>query len=610
MNILDAMDCVAKESKRYKLTMSEMDDAIFYLMKDHYKEKPPTWQEYLENPIYVPGANDILYPIWRETLGKIYPSIFYNPYYLIILSASTSSGKSLVLNLIAGYELVKLLCLKNPLQTYDLGMNDIIYLDFHMPSLKLGEQTNWAKFINLLNNSPYFLKEVNIPSVSSGFGLLTKNIALELITEKEQTVSKAVFFVGMDEFNEKKYANTDNESIYTYLDRRMEGRFMNTFGYVPYKFIIASSPKDSSDELSTLVGKLGDLKESGNRKAYVTGHIPQWLTRGCNLQYSGKKFGVYLGDEYSEPSLILEGEEVPDNMDTEKIEYVPIEYLRSFQQDIIGSIQDILGISTNMSGKLYASKSYIEASYCQENLFTSKTFSIPFDIGKEEGLELMLSYFDFNKIKFPEYSRAIHVDVGLTGDRLGLSSCISVPSTYMRADGTGIFKDNNYISDFLVGIESYNKEQIPLDVVAEFIIEIDKRGYPVGMVSYDGYQSASISQPLSRKKIPNKLQSLDKTKEPYLIHKRALIQGRYIAPDNDICKKELSELLNLPTKIDHPTEGSKDLSDASAGSFFTCYMNQDELAKNKKLIKVIKSNSKQVNSLKERLKNSGLGYYS
>ena len=609
MNMLEAMDKVAKEARKYKLTMQELDEAIFFLTQDQYKQKPPTWQEFLENPLYVPDANETLYPIWRQTFDKLYPSIFFNPYYLIILYACTSAGKSYCLTLIAAYELVKLLCLKNPLKTYNLGVNDIIYIDFHMPTKKFGTQTNWGKMLNILNNSPYFLKEVNIPSVSSGFGQLTPHIALELISEKEETASKAVFFVGMDEFNEKKHNKVDNESIYKYLDRRMEGRFINTFGYVPYKFVIASSPKDSSDELSTMAAGLETLTTTGNRKAYKTGHIPQWLTRGVNLQYSGKKFGVYLGDEYSEPSLILEGEKIPDSMDVEKIEYVPIEYLRSFQQDIIGSIQDILGISTNMSGKLYNSKQYIEACYCQKNMFTKDSFQIPFNIGLEAGIELMFGYFDMNNIMYPEYARAIHIDVGLTGDRLGLSSCFSVPSTYMKDDGTGIFKDNVYISDFCVGIESFNKEQVPLDVIAGFIADINKRGYPVGLVSYDGYMSAAVKQPLDRKKIENKLQSLDKTKDPYLIHKRAVIQKRFLAPKNEIVIDEFTHLLNLPTKLDHDSEHSKDLSDSQAGAFFTCYSNEDILLKNRRLVKAIQGSRSQVGTLKERLKKAGLGYY-
>ena len=555
MNILEAMDYVAKEAKKRKLTMKEMDDAIYYLLQDHYKQKPPTFREYLENPMYVPGVLETMYPIWLETFDKLYPSIFYNPYYLILLYASTGSGKSTAVKLIAGYELVKLLCLKNPLQTYNLGTTDIIYIDFHLPSLKMAGQTNYAQFLNLLNSSPFFLKEVNVPSASSDYGRLTQHIALQAITCIEDTVSKAVFFVGMDEFNEKKSSNVKNEGIYNSLDRRMEGRFMNTYGYVPYKFVVASSPKDSSDELSTLAAKLDTLSTYGNRRAYKTGHIPQWLTRGCNLAYSGKKFGVYLGDEYSEPSLIMEGDKIPDSMDFEKIEYVPIEYLRSFQQDIIGSIQDILGISTNRSGKLYANRSYIEACYCQENLFTQDTVSIPFNIGLEAGINLLASYFDFNKIKFPEYQRAIHVDVGLTGDRLGFSGCFMIPTTQVKVDGTGIFKDYTYISDFCVGLESHSSEQIPLDVVAGFIAELDKKGYPVGLVTYDGFQSAAISQPLERRKIPNRLQSMDRTKDPYLIHKRAVLQTRFLAPKNKLVIEEFANLLNLPTKIDHPSDG-------------------------------------------------------
>ena len=606
MNIFEAGDKILEASRKYDLSISDIDDMMFYLLRKHYKSKPPTIREFLTNPIYLPGVGDTIYPIWWEVLDKIYPSIFMNPYYLILLYACTSAGKSTILAIIALYELCKILCLKNPLRTYNLGLNDIIYFDIHMPTKNMGEQTNWAKIINMLNLSPYFLKEINIPSVSSGFGLLTKNIALELITSVEDTVSKAVYFVGMDEYNEKRHSKIQNEGIYKSLDRRMEGRFMDTSGFVPYKFVISSSPKDSSDELSTLTEELDKITEVGNKKAYKTGSIPQWKTRGCNLYYCGEKFGVYLGDEYTEPFILPKDEkDTPSDLDFEKVKYVPIEYLRSFEQDIIGSIQDILGISTNKTGKLYSSDSYITNAFCQKNLFSSDVIKIPFNIGKEEGVKLLLSFFDLNSIKFPEYARALHIDVGLTGDRLGFSGCCLVPATHIKGGGTGIFKDNIYNSDFTVGLESYNNEEIPLDVVVGFIEKINKIGYPVGLVTYDGFQSAAIGQPLTRLKIENKLQSLDRTKDPYLIHKRAVLQGRYIGAKNDICIQEYSKLENLPNGIDHPANGSKDLSDASTGAFFGCYMNEDLLLKNRRLIKVLQRS--QSSSLMERLARSGFG---
>ena len=513
---------------------------------------------------------------------------------------------STILTIIAAYELCKVLCLKNPLRTYHLGLNDILYFDFHMPTKTLGEQTNWAKFINLLNLSPYFLKEINVPSLSSGFGLLNQNVALELITSKEDTVSKAVYFVGMDEFNEKKNGKVENDSIYKYLNRRMEGRFLDTSGFVPYKFVISSSPKDSSDDLSKLTKEL-DKKtvKTGNRQVYKTERIPQWLTRGVNLDYSGKKFGVYTGDEYSEPFIIKPEQSIPEGIDFEKVEYVPVEYMSSFEDDIYGAIQDILGIGTNSSGKLYKSRQYIDSAFTQENLFTRDTIQIPFNIGVEDGVKLLLGHFKKNDIKFPDYARCIHVDVALTGDRLGLSSCCIVPALNYQHVGTSIFKDNIYTSDMLVGIESASNEQIPLDVIVGFINEINKTCYPVGLVTYDGFQSAAISQPLDRLGIQNHLQSIDRTKDPYLTHKRAVVSGRYIGVKNDIATEELANVLDLPTKIDHPSDGSKDIADSGVGAFFGCFMHSDILLKNKRLIKVMKSG--QANSFISKIAKSGFG---
>ena len=111
------------------------------------------------------------------------------------------------------------------------------------------------------------------------------------------------------------------------------------------------------------------------------------------------------------------------------------------------------------------------------------------------------------------------------------------------------------------------------------------------------YQSENIRQTLSLLGFRCGLQSVDRTRAPYELLALALNQGRWHGPAKPLLKKELEELIDGTDKIDRPLRvwqddgtsytGSKDGTDAVAGSVFTASKHMDEIMQREKIQEVL-----------------------
>jgi hypothetical protein len=97
----------------------------------------------------------------------------------------------------------------------------------------------------------------------------------------------------------------------------------------------------------------------------------------------------------------------------------------------------------------------------------------------------------------------------------------------------------------------------------------------------DGFQSTDTRQQLQRRRIESEIISVDKTVLPYYDLREAIYEDRIefpkfmvrVRPDDtqltEILVKELYELVDNGTKIDHPKSGSKDVADSVAGVVYS-----------------------------------------
>jgi hypothetical protein len=109
--------------------------------------------------------------------------------------------------------------------------------------------------------------------------------------------------------------------------------------------------------------------------------------------------------------------------------------------------------------------------------------------------------------------------------------------------------------------------EIDLAQVRSFILALRERGFVIGGVSYDGYQSADSRQILQRRGLPVKIISVDRDMARYQMLRELAHEGRLRLYHYKPFLEEAAQLEVIrQQRIDHPRGGSKDVTDAVAGA--------------------------------------------
>jgi hypothetical protein len=103
--------------------------------------------------------------------------------------------------------------------------------------------------------------------------------------------------------------------------------------------------------------------------------------------------------------------------------------------------------------------------------------------------------------------------------------------------------------------------------VREYIIGLRRKGFKLKLTTFDRWNSHDTMNILEREHgiKTDTLSVADKHYDDFL---SIMYDKRLIGPKNDILIKELKELRIIKNKIDHPSKGTKDLSDATCGAIF------------------------------------------
>jgi hypothetical protein len=175
--------------------------------------------------------------------------------------------------------------------------------------------------------------------------------------------------------------------------------------------------------------------------------------------------------------------------------------------------------------------------------------------------------------------RALHLDIAYSdeGDALGIAMG-HVPEV-KEIDG----EDRPVIVfDLIVRLRPLPGQQIILGDVRQLIYTIrDDMGFRIKKITMDGFQSTDMMQQLNKKRFTAGWLSVDKNKIPYQDLRDAIYEQRIEWPEYrvplrhgdtetvEIAVRELEQLIDIGTKVDHPEGGSKDVADAMAGVVFT-----------------------------------------
>lgn len=552
--------------------------------KSDFHQTPVSPRDFFTSEYYLGPSAKNLYPKWVDELSHVCDP--KNGITEWIVSGPIGGGKTTAAVHAIAYKLYYLSCLINPQNYYSLmhGHNIVIGL-YNIFKYKV-KSTAYHSLEAIVTSSPYFQKmfqrnpkHTTALEFPNNIGVMTGSNDLQLIGEN-------LFILLLDEANFMKHGDDPEESqaykIYAAALRRMESRFIGPNQKRPWFLIIVSSTKHESDFTSRR------MREHGAHM-HVSDY-PIWELKPKGT-FCGEFFTVQIGDSLRPSKVLKTGEEPMTGLRTVS---VPIEYHEAFMANVDGALNDIAGIATASSQPLITHKEAIELCLDHDRAHPFWQKQIYSNFLEPDPLE---DYLDTSKLTRimnsrrvplvnPHVARFIHVDIGLTGDALGIAMghpCGSKQVSRLSSDGMPYHSyDTTTYIDFMLRIVPDG--EIDLAQVRMLILFLrDSLGFPIQCVSYDGFQSRESIQLLLKAGIETTLLSVDRGIEPYSILQRAILENRigfyHYEPF-------IAELINLildkaKGKVDHPkcnpdgSKGSKDVCDAVAAVTFQCVRSSD-----------------------------------
>ena len=202
----------------------------------------------------------------------------------------------------------------------------------------------------------------------------------------------------------------------------------------------------------------------------------------------------------------------------------------------------------------------------------------------------------------------MHIDLGLKKDAVGISMC-HAPNFEERTI-TQVYAEelvNEKVSlpyikfDFLGRIKANKGEEILLSKIREIIYDIQRRGFYLALITFDGFQSVDSLQILRSQGFKVGRLSIDRTATKLVLDKRAkdgsgltrkstegqtmgamqalkdaLYDDRLLIPYHEYWVKEAlgAEIDYKKNKVDHKPRGTNDLLQSMAGSIYNLINNE------------------------------------
>ena len=570
----------------------EIQNYLDYVMAQNYKEKPPTMEQFLNDPQYLgslTGNGKVVYQCWKDALDIVASE---DSKYLHVYTGAIGTGKTRAAVYGGLYTLCRILCLKDPWGHFGLTAGGQMSIVFFNLTKNESESRTYALFQSHLLASPWFRAHGHVvgselnPRVE--FPLIKYTFASPFV-QGFGSQGEDVIIALMDEVDSPAASNIQRQKViqaYENARRRLESRFVIR-GETVGRFFMVASKQDRLAFLNAFI-----VKYKTTKNVHIV-DIPLWEAKPVS-HYCGRKFKLSVGDVHNPPKILdVEVDLLKAVQNGFLIIEVPVEYYDAFSKDVVGCLRDIAGISTSSirRTKLFPSESVLAKCYTDS---PNPVKQMTIEVGLNDEVNL-LEFLDLSVIKIPRnVPRFIHVDYAFSGDgdALGLAmSCISgwskkvieEPDGSMRVDKCAVTH-----TDFAMRIRGHPGDRIPLAKVRKLILDLKViYGFNINMVSYDlSIATESDKQILERAGIECADLSMDKHPNRYRDFRNRVFEGLWSTPIHPYLHFELKNLEDDPdkNKIDHPEEvaelefledgntrevvmrGSKDVADAVAGS--------------------------------------------
>ena len=535
------------------------DDFLEALKSDNFAERPVDVRTFVEGEDYLaqPPLSQVQYDIVEamsqiykledliELLGDTEGRRYYAKYTKneVILQLGKGSGKDFTSTVACAYIVYKLLCLKDPARYFGKPSGDAIDIINVAINAQQAKNVFFKGFKTKIERSPWFAgkfyaKAESIEfdksiTVYSGHSERESHEGLNLILAVLDEISGFATEVGTGNDQGK---TADN--IYKAFRASVDSRFPDLG-----KVALLSFPRFPGDFISTRYEAVIAEKEvvTKNHRFVMNPDLP------------ADAEGNYLDIEWDEDTIV--SYKYPGMFAVKRPTWVvnPTRKIDDFKlaffTDMGDAMQRFACVPTFSSDRFFKQTEKVKAAMTIRN---------PLDV---------IRRFDESFKPDPNKKYYIHADLAQKHDKCAVA--IAHVDKWVNIQ---VIKDYQQIApvvvvDAVAWWEPRSEGPVNLSEVKQWIQNLRRLGFDIGMVSFDRWQSFDIQNEL--KAVGMRTETVSVAKKHYEDMAMLIYEERLAMPMIDLLFEELSELKIMNNnKVDHPRKKSKDLADAVCGAIF------------------------------------------
>ena len=534
------------------------NDFLEVLKENHFVEKPVDAKTFVESPDYLgqPPLSEIQYTI-VEAMSQIYRKDdvvdimgdageeYFKKYTKneLILQLGKGSGKDFVSTVACAYVVYKMLCLKDPAVYYGKPAGDAIDIINVAVNAQQAKNVFFKGFKSKIERSPWFAGKYNPKADSIEFDKAITVYSGH--SERESHEGLNLFMAVLDEISGfASEVATGNEqgktadNIYKAFRGTVDSRFPDLG-----KVVLLSFPRYPGDFISQRYDSVVADKEviEKTHKFIINEDLPH-DNPDNTFEISWEEDHIL---SYKIPKIFALKRPTWDVNPTRKIDDFKIAFLT----DLGDAMMRFLCTPTYSSDAFFKQKDKLQKCMNVRN---------PIDNFKR---------FDESFTPDPDVIYYIHADLAQKHDK-----CAVAIAHVDRWVNIKVIKDYEQVVpvvvvDAVAWWEPRTEGPVNLSEVKQWIINLRREGFNLGMVSFDRWQSFDIQNELQS--VGVRTETVSVAKKHYEDLAMMVYEERVAMPMIPLLLEELSELKIMKgNRVDHPRKKSKDLADAVCGAVF------------------------------------------
>jgi hypothetical protein len=535
------------------------DDFLEALKDNNFKEMPVNAKTFVEGEDYLgqPPLSDVQYDIVEamsqiykledviEILGETEGTRYYKKYTKneIILQLGKGSGKDFTSTVACAYIVYKLLCLKDPARYFGKPSGDAIDIINVAINAQQAKNVFFKGFKTKIERSPWFAGKFNAKAESIEFD--DSITVYSGHSERESHEGLNLILAVLDEISGfAQEVGTGNEqgktadNIYKAFRASVDSRFPDLG-----KVALLSFPRYPGDFISQKYDDVIAEKEVINytHKFIMNPDLPEDAT-GNSLEINWDEDTIV---SYKYPGVFALKRPTWIVNPTRKID----DFKLAFYTDLGDAMQRFACVPT------YSSDAFFKQI---EKVRTCMTLRNPLD---------QFRRFDETFKPDPDKTYYIHADLAQKHDKCAVA--IAHVDKWVNIQ---VIKDYAQVApvvvvDAVAYWEPKVEGPVNLSEVKQWIQNLRRLGFNIGMVSFDRWQSFDIQNEL--KQVGMRTETVSVAKKHYEDMAMLVYEERLAMPAIDLLFEELTELKIMKNnRVDHPRKSSKDLADAVCGAIF------------------------------------------